>query len=374
MTQDPMKKSQRKGPGSPTGNRDKYASQQYRDTLSRWTHRLQSKEGFNLTDRSLGDYITKFIEYFESSTGQKRRVRDGDKNGYAGRWKAATTTPSFQQLEEDSWVLHFISFCMTGELYSDFNVTKYLESGNESLLPSRAWELKKIPLDISNTSNTVISSTDIESRLSTIPTIQDEIKRIQEQIKAIQDEMKFLNRPETTPKIEYADKIEEKSSGLSIENLENIEVDREDIESKLDFEPKDLTDARERIKRYILYRRGQKKFRNDLLKVYGGQCAITDCDAKDALEAAHIFPYRGANTNHVKNGLLLRADIHTLFDLYLISIDPNTLEVVISSTLLNTCYKELNGKPLKSPQDYAASPSLQALARHYETFLLKQNK
>ena len=138
------------------------------------------------------------------------------------------------------------------------------------------------------------------------------------------------------------------------------------------FNPENLTDARERTNRAIVQRQGQSKFRSELLKAYGGQCAITDCDAEAALEAAHIFPYRGNDTNHVKNGLLLRADIHTLFDLNLISIEPNTSKVVVSSSLLNTCYKELNGKPLKSPKDYA-SPSPEAIARHYQTFLLKQN-
>jgi hypothetical protein len=161
---------------------------------------------------------------------------------------------------------------------------------------------------------------------------------------------------------------------LPVESLEEITIDRENIESKLDFNPENLTDARERTNRAIIQRQGQSKFRSELLKAYGGQCAITDCDAEAALEAAHIFPYLGTDTNHVKNGLLLRADIHTLFDLYLISIDPDTSKVVVSSTLLNTSYKELNGKSLKPPQDYAASPSPQALARHYETFLLKQNK
>ena len=159
-----------------------------------------------------------------------------------------------------------------------------------------------------------------------------------------------------------------------IKNLEEIALNRENIESKLDFNPENLTDARERTNRAIVQRQGQPKFRSELLKAYGGQCAITGCDAEAALEAAHIFPYRGTDTNHVTNGLLLRADIHTLFDLYLISIDPDTSKVIVSSSLLNTCYKELNGKSLKSPQNYAASPSLQALARHYETFLLKQNK
>lgn len=183
---------------------------------------------------------------------------------------------------------------------------------------------------------------------------------------------KELDQPEKIS--DMLENIEEKSSGLSIESLENIEADREDIESKLDFNPENLADARERTNRAIVQRQGQSKFRSELLKAYGGQCAITDCDAEAALEAAHIFPYLGTDTNHVKNGLLLRADIHTLFDLYLISINPDTSKVVVSSTLLNTCYKELNGKSLKPPQDYAASPSPQALARHYETFLLKQNE
>ena len=139
------------------------------------------------------------------------------------------------------------------------------------------------------------------------------------------------------------------------------------------FNPENLTDARERTNRAIVQRQGQSKFRSELLKAYGGKCAITDCNAEAALEAAHIFPYLGTDTNHVTNGLLLRADIHTLFDLYLISIDSKTSKIVISSSLVNTCYKELNGKPLKSPKNYAESPSPQALARHYETFLLKQN-
>jgi hypothetical protein len=178
----------------------------------------------------------------------------------------------------------------------------------------------------------------------------------------------FENQDDTEELDEYTDELID----LPVESLEEITLDRENIESKLDFNPENLTDARERTNRAIVQRQGQSKFRSELLKAYGGQCAITDCDAEAALEAAHIFPYLGTDTNHVKNGLLLRADIHTLFDLHLISIDPNTSKVVISSSVLNTCYKELNGKPLKSPKDYA-SPSPEAIARHYQIFLLKQN-
>ena len=45
----------------------------------------------------------------------------------------------------------------------------------------------------------------------------------------------------------------------------------------------------------------------------------------ETLEAAHIIPYKGSSTNHIQNGILLRADIHTLFDLDLLRIDENYL-------------------------------------------------
>jgi len=183
----------------------------------------------------------------------------------------------------------------------------------------------------------------------------------------------FIENPVITINEVSLAKVEDKLINFSVESLEEITIDRENIESKLDFNPESLTDARERTNREIVQRQGQSIFRSKLLKAYGGQCAITDCDAEAALEAAHIIPYLGTETNHVTNGLLLRADIHTLFDLYLISIDPNTRKVVVFSNLLNTCYKELNGKSLKFPQDHAASPSHQALARHYATFLIKGN-
>ena len=78
------------------------------------------------------------------------------------------------------------------------------------------------------------------------------------------------------------------------------------------FDPSNIEDARKRISRMIAQRRGQSAFRNNLFDAYGGRCAITGCEVPDVLEAAHIFPYRGEDTNKVVNGLLLRADVHTL--------------------------------------------------------------
>jgi hypothetical protein len=114
------------------------------------------------------------------------------------------------------------------------------------------------------------------------------------------------------------------------------------------FNPKDNRDARERIAASIAYRRGQPKFRTGLLSVYEGRCAITGCDVKETLEAAHIIPYKGDHTNTLANGLLLRADIHTLFDLGLIAIDTTTMTVILAATLANTEYGTLNGAELKA--------------------------
>lgn len=67
--------------------------------------------------------------------------------------------------------------------------------------------------------------------------------------------------------------------------------------------------------RQVLKRRGQGRFRASLINAYGGRCAISDCDALDALEAGHVAPYSESVNNAISNGLLLRADLHNLFDL-----------------------------------------------------------
>jgi hypothetical protein len=147
----------------------------------------------------------------------------------------------------------------------------------------------------------------------------------------------------------------------------------EDLESELDFDPENISDDRKRNIIESVQREGQAKFRAELLNVYNGKCAMTDCDVEAVLEAAHIFPYRGTKSNYIANGLLLRSDIHKLFDQYLISINPNTNRIVISSNLLNTCYEELNQKIVNFPQNLSTSPSKKELSFHYELFLQKQN-
>lgn len=131
---------------------------------------------------------------------------------------------------------------------------------------------------------------------------------------------------------------------------------------------KSLQDERKKKIREIFERRGQPEFRNKLMNAYDGRCAVTGCDAVAALEAAHLVPYCGQSSNHVTNGLLLRADIHTLFDLYLIGIDPNNLKIVIASELQSTTYFELQGKSLILPKNPDDVPNHEWLLQRWKQF------
>jgi len=91
---------------------------------------------------------------------------------------------------------------------------------------------------------------------------------------------------------------------------------------------------------------------------------MTGSDVEPVLEAAHILPYLGPKTNHITNGLLLRGDIHTLFDLGLIAIDASSMTVIISPTLIGTGYEELAGRPLLLPSDRESHPNREALNQH----------
>lgn len=133
-----------------------------------------------------------------------------------------------------------------------------------------------------------------------------------------------------------------------------------------EFDPTDLTDAREKISRQIAARRGQKKFRKKLLDTYNYQCQITESKVEEILEAAYILPYRGDQTNHIQNGLLLRSDIHLLFDLGLLTVDANSYKVKIHPSLNESHYFEYNNKDLILPARVNDYPNREALRHHNE--------
>lgn len=113
----------------------------------------------------------------------------------------------------------------------------------------------------------------------------------------------------------------------------------------------------------VAQRQGQGAFRAKLLEAYSQCCAITGCNAVAVLEAAHILPYRGEHTHRADNGLLLRSDLHTLFDLGLLWI-TKTHTVAIADTLRGTDYEGLDGQALRLPAQVEHHPNPAHLAAH----------
>jgi putative restriction endonuclease len=72
-----------------------------------------------------------------------------------------------------------------------------------------------------------------------------------------------------------------------------------------DFDPKNLEDGRKKALQHVAIRQGQAKFREKLLDAYEGCCAVTGTSIAATLQAAHIVPFRGPDTNAVQNGILL---------------------------------------------------------------------
>ncbi len=96
-------------------------------------------------------------------------------------------------------------------------------------------------------------------------------------------------------------------------------------------EPPEHTERRARLAK-VWSRPNQKNFSNMIRAEYKGTCIITGCTTQTALEAAHIKPVRHKGGDTLENGLLLRADLHLLFDAYLMAIDPATGEVHFKET------------------------------------------
>lgn len=93
---------------------------------------------------------------------------------------------------------------------------------------------------------------------------------------------------------------------------------------------------------------------------------MTATNAEEVLEAAHIKPYAAAGANSVCNGLLLRSDIHVLFDLGLLSTNPVSRSVFCSKVLRNAPpYSKLHGKRVALPKDEAMQPDFNLLNDHF---------
>ena len=102
-------------------------------------------------------------------------------------------------------------------------------------------------------------------------------------------------------------------------------------------------------------RRGQAAFRALVTDAYNRRCAITGERTLPVLEAAHVIPFNRGGEYSTRNGILLRSDLHRLFDAGYITVDPNTLNVKVSSAIHaafhnGAHYYDLDGQPLSTPR------------------------
>ena len=111
-------------------------------------------------------------------------------------------------------------------------------------------------------------------------------------------------------------------------------------------------------------REGQEAFKQEIIAVHGPACMISGCEVLAVIEAAHIKPFRGVIDNSLGNGLLLRSDIHKLFDDLLLGVNPNTLEIKVADSILHSEYGQFDGIRLLSNQLEVLDRSNLALRWH----------
>jgi putative restriction endonuclease len=76
------------------------------------------------------------------------------------------------------------------------------------------------------------------------------------------------------------------------------------------------------------YRLGQQAFKAVVLDAYRRECAITGTHIPPVLQAAHVRPVAEGGEHRLDNGLLLRSDVHTMFDRGYLGVDPRYRLVV----------------------------------------------
>jgi hypothetical protein len=90
-------------------------------------------------------------------------------------------------------------------------------------------------------------------------------------------------------------------------------------------------------------RRGQSRFRKALHTLYGSRCAFTSTDEQSVLEACHIISHAKTGDNSLDNGLLLRSDIHVLFDEHLMTLANDGKRILVHKEVTAPEYARLRG-------------------------------
>lgn len=117
-------------------------------------------------------------------------------------------------------------------------------------------------------------------------------------------------------------------------------------------------------------RLGQGAFRVLVTDIYNRRCVVSEERTLPALDAAHIRPYSDGGSHEASNGLLLRRDIHSLFDAGYVTVTPD-LRFAVSRQIREQFengrhYYALDGRNIQPPLNDGYRPDRAALAWHNE--------
>ena len=133
-----------------------------------------------------------------------------------------------------------------------------------------------------------------------------------------------------------------------------------------DFSLVDQTKKKKKVQS-VTDREGQGEFRAEISRAYCHKCCISGESMPELLQAAHIQDYINKESNHVQNGLLLRIDLHKLFDNGLLYIDDE-YKVHISPLIKSEDYRKFEGQRIALPDQESCWPSLTALLNKAKSF------
>ena len=118
------------------------------------------------------------------------------------------------------------------------------------------------------------------------------------------------------------------------------------------------------------WRLGQGAFSLVVSDAYDKRCAITGERTLPVLQAAHIVPVSKGGMHRPDNGLLLRSDIHTLFDKGYVTITPegrfHVADALRADWSNGKVYYDLDGRAIREPRDSSLRPAREFLEWHNE--------
>jgi putative restriction endonuclease len=117
-------------------------------------------------------------------------------------------------------------------------------------------------------------------------------------------------------------------------------------------------------------RLGQQAFQAVVLRAYGRRCAITGDKIRPVLQAAHIRPLPAGGEHRLDNGLLLRSDVHTLYDRGYLGVDPKH-RLLVSPRLREEFgngkqFYARAGEPIAVPERRGDRPNREFLEWHLD--------